>query len=212
MMRSEPALPRPPRIWRPNLIVFLSSSCIMVLELVIGRITASYVGMSLYTWTVVIGVVLAGISLGNYLGGRLADRFPSRGMLSLIFLAAGMASLSVLATDGILGRAMAPSSLPLILRILGYATLVFFLPGCILGMVSPLVVKLSLEEALERVDKYLDDAAISQHGFAKLLHGYGTGVLRKALHEFLASHCHVKSFRLGTVEEGGEAVTIVELH
>ncbi len=71
---------------------------------------------------------------------------------------------------------------------------------------------LRVEDALERVDKYLDDAALSQHGFAKLQHGYGTGALRKALHEFLASHCHVKSFRLGTVEEGGEAVTIVDLH
>lgn len=69
-----------------------------------------------------------------------------------------------------------------------------------------------VEEALERVDKYLDDAALSQRSFAKLLHGYGTGALRKALHEFLAAHCHVKSFRLGTVEEGGEAVTIVDLH
>ncbi len=71
---------------------------------------------------------------------------------------------------------------------------------------------LRVEDALERVDKYLDDAALSQRGFAKLLHGYGTGALRQALHEFLASHCHVKSFRLGTVEEGGEAVTIVDLH
>jgi DNA mismatch repair protein MutS2 len=71
---------------------------------------------------------------------------------------------------------------------------------------------LRVEEALERVDKYLDDAALSQRVHAKLLHGYGTGALRQALHEFLASHCHVKSFRIGTEEEGGAAVTIVELH
>lgn len=70
---------------------------------------------------------------------------------------------------------------------------------------------LRVEEALERVDKYLDDAAVSQRSLVKLLHGYGTGALRQALHEFLTTHCHVKSFRLGMVEEGGEAVTIVEL-
>ena len=39
------------RLWQPNLIVFLSSACIMVLELVAGRIIAPYVGVSLYTWT-----------------------------------------------------------------------------------------------------------------------------------------------------------------
>ncbi len=50
----------------------------MVLELVAGRIIAPYVGVSLYTWTSVIGVVLAGMSLGNYLGGRLADRCGHR--------------------------------------------------------------------------------------------------------------------------------------
>ena len=50
-------------LWRPALIVFLSSACIMVLELVAGRIIAPHVGVSLYTWTSVIGVVLAGISL-----------------------------------------------------------------------------------------------------------------------------------------------------
>ena len=65
------------RLWQPNLIVFISSGCIMILELVAGRIIAPYVGVSLYTWTSVIGVVLAGISLGNYLGGVLADRWAS---------------------------------------------------------------------------------------------------------------------------------------
>jgi predicted membrane-bound spermidine synthase len=73
-------------LWQPNLIVFVSSGCIMILELVAGRIVAPYVGVSLYTWTSIIGVVLAGISLGNYLGGRLADRWASLPLLGGIFL------------------------------------------------------------------------------------------------------------------------------
>src|SRR5262245_19223375 len=56
-----------------NAIVFGASVCIMVLELTASRLIANYVGQSLYTWTSVIGVVLAGISMGNYLGGWLAD-------------------------------------------------------------------------------------------------------------------------------------------
>ncbi|MHC4542267.1 MAG: fused MFS/spermidine synthase, partial [Planctomycetota bacterium] len=62
----------------PSGTVFLSSFCIMVLELVAARLIARHLGSSLYTWTAVIGVVLAGITIGNYLGGRVADRFRPR--------------------------------------------------------------------------------------------------------------------------------------
>ena len=65
--------PRLGVLWRPNLIVFVSSACTMVLELVAGRIIAPYVGVSLYTWTSVIGVVLAGIS-ARQLPGRAPGR------------------------------------------------------------------------------------------------------------------------------------------
>ena len=58
-------------------VVFIASFCTMVIELVAGRIMAPYVGVSLYTWTSIIGVVLAGISIGAYVGGMLADRFPN---------------------------------------------------------------------------------------------------------------------------------------
>ena len=55
-------------------VVFVASCCTLILELVAGRILAPFIGVSQYTWTSIIGVVLAGISLGNYLGGRIADR------------------------------------------------------------------------------------------------------------------------------------------
>ncbi len=59
------------------IVVFIASFCTMVIELVAGRIMAPYVGVSLYTWTSIIGVVLAGIGIGVYVGGILADRFPT---------------------------------------------------------------------------------------------------------------------------------------
>ena len=65
-------------LWASYLIVFLSSACTLVLEIVAGRILAPFIGVSLYTWTSIIGIVLAGISLGNYLGGlRRARRSAS---------------------------------------------------------------------------------------------------------------------------------------
>jgi len=75
------------------LVVFVSSCCTLILELVAGRILAPFIGVSLYTWTSIIGVVLAGISLGNYLGGRIADRWPERRTLGVLLLAGGLASL-----------------------------------------------------------------------------------------------------------------------
>ena len=74
-------------------LVFLASACTMVIELVAGRILAPYIGVSVYTWTSIIGVVLAGISVGNYLGGRVGDRYPSTLVPSGIFVAGGLLGL-----------------------------------------------------------------------------------------------------------------------
>ena len=78
------------------LVVFVSSCCTLILELVAGRILAPFIGVSLYTWTSIIGVVLAGISLGNYLGGRIADKWPQRRTLGILLAAGGLASLAIL--------------------------------------------------------------------------------------------------------------------
>ncbi len=67
-------------------IVFLSSAFIMTLELVAARLVAQHLGVSLYTWTAVIGVILAGITVGNYVGGKLADIYEARGLLTSLRL------------------------------------------------------------------------------------------------------------------------------
>jgi spermidine synthase len=131
-------------LWQPNLIVFVSSACIMILELVAGRIIAPYVGVSLYTWTSIIGVVLAGISLGNYLGGQLADRWASLRFLGGVFLLGGLSSFGILAADR-LGN-LTPGAWPIVANILITTTILFFLPCLILGTVSPVVAKLAVRD------------------------------------------------------------------
>jgi spermidine synthase len=131
-------------LWQPGLIVFVSNTCVMTLELVAGRIVAPWVGVSLYTWTSVIGVVLAGISLGNYLGGRLADRWASQRLLGLIFLMGGLASCVVLFAERF-GRAL-PSAWPVVGQILGLTAALFFVPSAVLGAVSPVVAKLAVRD------------------------------------------------------------------
>jgi spermidine synthase len=131
-------------LWQPNLIVFISSACIMILELVAGRIVAPYVGISLYTWTSIIGIVLAGISLGNYLGGRLADRWASLHFLGGIFLLAGLSCFGILTADQL--SKLTPDNWSIIVNILILTTLLFFLPCLILGTVSPVVAKLAVRD------------------------------------------------------------------
>jgi spermidine synthase len=132
------------RLWRPHLIVFISSACTMIVELVAGRIIAPYVGVSLYTWTSVIGVVLAGISLGNYLGGRLADRWASLRLLGGIFLLGGLSCLGILAVESL--NRLTPEGWPIIVEILALTAALFFLPSTILGGVSPVVAKLAVRD------------------------------------------------------------------
>ena len=69
---------------RPYVVVFTASACTLVIEIVAGRVLAPAIGVSLYTWTSIIGIVLAGISVGNYLGGRIADRRPSGSTLGVL--------------------------------------------------------------------------------------------------------------------------------
>src|SRR5690242_5692423 len=110
-------------MWISCLLAFISSACTLVIELIAGRIMAPYVGVSLYTWTSIIGIVLAGMSVGNYLGGVIADRRASRRTLGTIFIAGGVASLLILViTDLVIGQTFRLSLLP---RIVVYTTAIF---------------------------------------------------------------------------------------
>jgi DNA mismatch repair protein MutS2 len=73
------------------------------------------------------------------------------------------------------------------------------------------LVGLTVDEALPRVDKLLDDAALGDRHEIRVIHGFGEGKLRKAIAGFLKGHPHVASYRPGGANEGGGGVTIVEL-
>jgi MFS family permease len=127
-----------------SVFAFVGSGSLLVLEIVAGRIIAPNVGVSLYTWTSVIGTVLAGLTLGNYLGGKLADRRPGRTTLSAIYLAAAGASALILFFARDVDAFTGPTSWPAILQVLWITGLMFFVPSVVLGMPTPMLVKLSL--------------------------------------------------------------------
>src|SRR4051794_13178015 len=140
--RVEESDVRPLRF--PGTFAFIGSGCLLVLEIDAGRILAPAIGVSLYTWTSVIGVVLAGISLGNWIGDRLADWRPGRSILSYQYLIAAIASGLILILSRDLGSIAAPEGWPAGLQVLWLATILFFPASVLLGTVTPMIVKLSL--------------------------------------------------------------------
>lgn len=73
------------------------------------------------------------------------------------------------------------------------------------------VIGLTVEEATERVDKYLDEAALANKPRVRIIHGHGTGALRKGLATFLTKHPLVQRHGQEADDRGGKAVTVVEL-
>ncbi len=71
---------------------------------------------------------------------------------------------------------------------------------------------MTTDEALNELDKYLDDARMSHLSSVRIVHGKGTGALRKAVHNYLRKQKWIKNYRLGDFGEGDAGVTIVQLH
>ncbi|MEI9478716.1 MAG: fused MFS/spermidine synthase [Deltaproteobacteria bacterium] len=147
MGKKRAARRRPPVVpmdtVKAGVVVFISGFCTLVIELVAGRILAPHVGVSLYTWTSIIGVVLAGISLGAYLGGTLADRYPRASTLGWLLFLSGLGAFAISPLINLVGAARFHT--PLMIQILIITAIIFFVPSCLLGMISPVVVKLALQ-------------------------------------------------------------------
>ena len=88
------------------------------------------------------------------------------------------------------------------------------------GVTSNIVRRASLEldirghavdEGVHEVDAFIDNAVLSNAGLVTIIHGKGTGILRKGIQDHLRHHPSVKSFRSGAYGEGEDGVTIVEL-
>ena len=115
---------------------------LLALEIVASRVVAPYFGNSVYVWGSLIGVFLAALSLGYYLGGRVATRWPHPGPFLALVLAGGAATYPIPHVAGavlgeITGRNLGPRWGPL----LG-STALFFLPAVLMATVSPYAVRL----------------------------------------------------------------------
>ena len=67
------------------------------------------------------------------------------------------------------------------------------------------------DEAREEVDRFLDEAYLNGHTHVRIIHGHGTGALRRAVADLLRTHPHVARFDLAPENQGGAGATVVEL-
>jgi spermidine synthase len=122
-------------------LVFASSGAVLVLEIVALRLVGPYVGVTLQVSSSVIGIALAAIAYGTWVGGRLADRYDPRVLLApaLILGAIGTAVTLPLVRWG--GELLRGGAAPAVLLL---AAMAVFLPAFLLSAISPLVIKLQL--------------------------------------------------------------------
>ena len=124
----------------PELLMFCSGLLVMVLEMVGARVLAPHVGTSAVVWTSLIGVVLACLALGGWLGGRLADRHLSRRMLGHILTLSGVGcAVTALGHAAIGSHTTAIENL--YAATLAAAVGVFALPGLCCGMLGPYIIR-----------------------------------------------------------------------
>lgn len=138
-------------------IAALSAGCGLAVEITAGRLIAPYLGMSLYTWTAVIAVVLAGLSAGHWIGGRLAEGPAATVRVRVawsLFLAALSTAASLVLIRVVSGPVLGTGLSP-VPSILALTTLLFFLPSLFVGIPSPALTKLAIEENPSRMARIL---------------------------------------------------------
>ncbi|GHO42480.1 spermidine synthase [Ktedonospora formicarum] len=128
------------------ILVFISGMTSLGLEMCASRLLGAYFGSSLYIWAVLIGLVLIYLTVGYFIGGRLADRYPSAQVLCVITAAAALTTAMIpFISQSVLSwsvSAIAQISVSAFLASLLGTVLLFAVPVTLLGLVSPFAIRL----------------------------------------------------------------------
>lgn len=133
-------------VWRLKAIAFICGAAIMGLEMAGVRLLEPFLGSTIYVWGAIIGIFLAALSGGYFLGGRLADRSPHLGTLGIIITASALwifaiPPAAVYVGENLAGSFNDPRTEAFIISLILYAA-----PSVLLGMASPFAVRLAAHE------------------------------------------------------------------
>lgn len=192
-MQADANSNRPRLIWY-GATVFISSAVLLVLEITAGRLIAPYVGVTIYSWTSIIGVILAGLSLGNWLGGRLADRGAGETATGLVLALSTATSLLSLYALVLVAPLIKNSQLDLLSSSFVYVLSMFFLPSVLLGIPTPLLTTLALQ-----LDDHAGRIVGRMHALAALGSICGTFLTGFVLIQYLGSRLIILSSAIALV-------------
>ncbi|GBD30186.1 Polyamine aminopropyltransferase [bacterium HR32] len=126
-----------------ELVVFTSGGVLLALEIVASRVLAPTFGNSIYVWGSLIGVFLTALSVGYWVGGRLADRYPNREVFCGLVFLAGLLTVPIPAVAPGLLSALVTADLGARAGPLVAAFVLFFPASVVMGTISPYAVRLS---------------------------------------------------------------------
>ena len=132
--------------YKLEIIVFLSGAIGMGLELIAARVLSPYVGSSNVVWTSIIGIILASMSLGYWIGGKKADKNANIDILSKIILTSALFTSAIPLLETAIVKQLAGMVGNLIIAAILCAIIVFSIPSFLLAMVSPFAVKIKSKE------------------------------------------------------------------
>ena len=130
------------RKYKIEITVFLCGALDMALELVAARVLSPYVGSSNLIWTTIIGVMLTSMSIGYWIGGKLADKDPNINRLSTLILLGAIFTSFIPILEAVFVKNFSEISQNLVLIAFITSAIIFGLPSFVLATVSPYAVKL----------------------------------------------------------------------
>lgn len=146
-MGTPPAVPLPmARLLGVGAVVFFANAALLVLQLIASRLLSPFIGSDLYTWTSIIGVFLAGIALGNVLGGRLADRYPTPKTLTVLLALGAAAAAWMVVAPRVFHAGGLYKQIPLGPRIPLLAAVLCLPAGFVLSLLTPVSIRLGLPD------------------------------------------------------------------
>lgn len=192
------------RAHKLELVNFVTGAAVLAFELVAARVVAPYIGTSIYIWTSIIGVILAALAIGYYMGGKLADiRKRNEDVVLLLISAAAIVLLVNIIKDHLLSSLTA-NDLPLQWQALIVSIILFAPTAFLLGMVSPYLARLNITELATSGQRLASVSAWGTAGsiFGTFLTGYvlfgyfGTKYLLAAIAATLIAVSFVMSRRV----------------
>lgn len=136
------------KYWSLRLAVFICGASVMIIEVVGSRLLAPYLGGSLIVWTTLIGIILAALSIGYWLGGKIADRGATVQKFGLLILISALLVGVIIWLNGFI-RPLAMTLVPALgleIATIIISVIIFALPAIIFGMISPYALRLALKD------------------------------------------------------------------